>query len=161
MCIRDRFSDAEAAQVARDIGYPVLVRPSYVLGGRGMQIVYDEPTLREYVARATAADPGGGEHPAHPVLIDRFLDDAIEIDVDVLYDGADMFVGGIMEHIEEAGIHSGDSACVLPPVTLGPREIRRVRESCHALARALAVRGLMNVQFALAQDCLLYTSRCV
>ena len=148
------FSDAEAAQVARDIGYPVLVRPSYVLGGRGMQIVYDEPTLREYVARATAADPGGGEHPAHPVLIDRFLDDAIEIDVDVLYDGADMFVGGIMEHIEEAGIHSGDSACVLPPVTLGPREIRRVRESCHALARALAVRGLMNVQFALAQDVL-------
>ena len=145
------FNSAQAAQVARDIGYPVLVRPSYVLGGRGMQIVYDEATLREYVDRATDT---GGEHPEHPVLIDRFLDDAIEIDVDVLYDGEQMLVGGIMEHIEEAGIHSGDSACVLPPVTLGPREIRRVRESSHALARALAVRGLMNVQFALAQDVL-------
>ena len=142
------FSDVEAAQVATGIGYPVLVRPSYVLGGRGMQIVYDEPTLRQYVEAATEASP------EHPVLIDRFLDDAIEIDVDVLYDGADMFVGGIMEHIEEAGIHSGDSACVLPPVTLGPRELRRVRESSLALARALQVRGLMNVQFALAQDVL-------
>ncbi|QQS00895.1 MAG: carbamoyl-phosphate synthase large subunit [Austwickia sp.] len=142
------YSHGEAAEVARDIGYPVLVRPSYVLGGRGMQIVYDEATLREYVERATDASP------EHPVLIDRFLDDAVEIDVDVLYDGTEMFVGGIMEHIEEAGIHSGDSACVLPPVTLGPRELRRVRESSHALARALAVRGLMNVQFALAQDVL-------
>ncbi|GAB77686.1 carbamoyl-phosphate synthase large subunit [Austwickia chelonae] len=142
------FSSAEAASVAVDIGYPVLVRPSYVLGGRGMEIVYDDATLRAYVDRATEASP------EHPVLIDRFLDDAIEIDVDVLYDGREIFVGGIMEHIEEAGIHSGDSACVLPPVTLGPRELRRVRESSLALARGLEVRGLMNVQFALAQDVL-------
>ncbi len=142
------FSSAEAVEIARGIGYPVLVRPSYVLGGRGMEIVYDDETLRGYVERATQASP------EHPVLIDRFLDDAIEIDVDVLYDGADMYLGGIMEHIEEAGIHSGDSACVLPPVTLGPRELRRVRESSLALAQGLGVRGLMNVQFALAQDVL-------
>ncbi|WP_116113237.1 carbamoyl-phosphate synthase large subunit [Austwickia chelonae] len=142
------FSSEEAAAIAGDIGYPVLVRPSYVLGGRGMEIVYDDTTLRAYVDRATEASP------EHPVLIDRFLDDAIEIDVDVLYDGQEIFVGGIMEHIEEAGIHSGDSACVLPPVTLGPRELRRVRESSLALARGLEVRGLMNVQFALAQDVL-------
>ncbi|MBW3086031.1 Carbamoyl-phosphate synthase large chain [Austwickia sp. TVS 96-490-7B] len=142
------FSAAQAVHIARDIGYPVLVRPSYVLGGRGMQIVYDDATLQAYVDRATQASPD------HPVLIDRFLDDAIEIDVDVLYDGEDMYVGGIMEHIEEAGIHSGDSACVLPPVTLGPRELDRVRRSCLALARGLRVQGLMNVQFALAQDVL-------
>lgn len=142
------FSADEAVEIARGIGYPVLVRPSYVLGGRGMEIVYDDETLRGYVDRATHASP------EHPVLVDRFLDDAIEIDVDVLYDGTDMYVGGIMEHIEEAGIHSGDSACVLPPVTLGPRELRRVRESSLALAAGLDVRGLMNVQFALAQDVL-------
>ena len=92
----------------------MLVRPSYVLGGRGMEIVYDDETLTGYVTRATVASP------EHPVLVDRFLDDAIEIDVDVLYDGTEMYLGGIMEHIEEAGIHSGDSACALPPVTLGP-----------------------------------------
>ena len=109
------YSAAEAVEVAREIGYPVLVRPSYVLGGRGMEIVYDDETLTGYVSRATHASP------EHPVLVDRFLDDAIEIDVDVLYDGTEMYLGGIMEHIEEAGIHSGDSACVLPPVTLGPR----------------------------------------
>ena len=96
-----------------EIGYPVLVRPSYVLGGRGMEIVYDDETLAAYVTRATVASP------EHPVLVDRFLDDAIEIDVDALYDGTEMYLGGIMEHIEEAGIHSGDSACTLPPVTLG------------------------------------------
>ncbi len=142
------FSAAEALRIAHDIGYPVLVRPSYVLGGAGMQIVYDDRTLTAFVEAATEASA------EHPVLIDRFLDDAIEIDVDVLFDGEDMFVGGIMEHIEEAGIHSGDSACVLPPVTLGPRELRRVRESSLALAQGLGVRGLMNVQFALAQDVL-------
>ncbi|MDO5712094.1 MAG: carbamoyl-phosphate synthase large subunit, partial [Micrococcales bacterium] len=142
------YSAEEAVRVAGDVGYPVLVRPSYVLGGRGMEIVYDDETLRTYVDRATSANP------EHPVLVDRFLDDAIEIDVDVLYDGADIFVGGIMEHIEEAGIHSGDSACVIPPVTLGPGELGRVRESSRLLAQGIGVRGLMNVQFALAQDIL-------
>ena len=101
----------------------MLVRPSYVLGGRGMEIVYDDETLSGYVERATIASP------EHPVLVDRFLDDAIEIDVDVLYDGTEMYLGGIMEHIEEAGIHSGDSSCTLPPVTLGATELERVRES--------------------------------
>src|SRR6202035_741083 len=98
-------TEAEAVSIAIQIGYPVLVRPSYVLGGRGMEIVYDDATLRSYVARATVVSPG------HPVLIDRFLDDAIEIDVDALYDGSELYLGGVMEHIEEAGIHSGDSAC--------------------------------------------------
>ncbi|MDO5698820.1 MAG: carbamoyl-phosphate synthase large subunit [Dermatophilus congolensis] len=142
------YSSAEAVEVAQSIGYPVLVRPSYVLGGRGMEIVYDDTTLREYVDRATATGSG------HPVLVDRFLDDAIEIDVDALFDGRDMYIGGIMEHIEEAGIHSGDSACVLPPLTLGPTEIERVRESTRLLGEGIGVRGLMNVQFALAQDIL-------
>ena len=138
----------EALEIARGIGYPVLVRPSYVLGGRGMQIVYNDDSLREYVAKATLASPD------HPILIDRFLDDAIEIDVDALYDGEDLYIGAIMEHIEEAGIHSGDSACVLPPVTLGRAEVGRVRESTRKLAEGIGVRGLMNVQFALAQDIL-------
>ncbi|GAB3589256.1 carbamoyl-phosphate synthase large subunit [Calidifontibacter terrae] len=142
------YSSAEALEVARGIGYPVLVRPSYVLGGRGMEIVYDDATLVEYVDRATAASP------EHPVLVDRFLDDAIEIDVDALFDGTDMYLGGIMEHIEEAGIHSGDSACALPPVTLGVEELERVRVSTRRLAEGIGVRGLMNVQFALAQDIL-------
>jgi carbamoyl-phosphate synthase large subunit len=142
------YSGEEAVEVAHEIGYPVLVRPSYVLGGRGMEIVYDDETLVEYVTRATESAP------EHPVLVDRFLDDAIEIDVDALYDGHEMYLGGIMEHIEEAGIHSGDSACVLPPVTLGVEELRRVRESTLKLARGIGVKGLMNVQFALAQDVL-------
>ncbi|KGN32497.1 carbamoyl phosphate synthase large subunit [Knoellia sinensis KCTC 19936] len=142
------YSAAEALAVAQDIGYPVLVRPSYVLGGRGMEIVYDDDTLVTYVERATHASP------EHPVLVDRFLDDAIEIDVDVLYDGTEMYLGGVMEHIEEAGIHSGDSACALPPATLGNAEIELVRESARKLAEGIGVVGLMNVQFALAQDIL-------
>src|SRR4029453_15668605 len=100
----------EAKRVADEVGYPVLVRPSYVLGGRGMEIVYDETNLAAYIARATEVSPD------HPVLVDRFLDDALEIDVDALYDGTELYLGGVMEHIEEAGIHSGDSACALPPI---------------------------------------------
>jgi len=137
-------SPAEARQVADDIGYPVLVRPSYVLGGRGMEIVYDDATLDAYVRRATEASPG------HPVLIDRFLDDAIEIDVDALYDGEELYLGGVMEHIEEAGIHSGDSACALPPITLGHKNIDEIRRCTEAIARGVGVRGLLNVQYALA-----------
>jgi len=142
------YNAEEAVLVAHEIGYPVLVRPSYVLGGRGMEIVYDDETLATYVTRAVVASP------QHPVLVDRFLDDAIEIDVDALYDGEEMYLGGIMEHIEEAGIHSGDSSCTLPPVTLGVGELERVRESTLKLAKGIGVRGLMNVQFALAQDVL-------
>ncbi|MBO0809491.1 MAG: carbamoyl-phosphate synthase large subunit, partial [Actinobacteria bacterium] len=137
-------SPAAAVSVADDIGYPVLVRPSYVLGGRGMEIVYDDATLAAYVSRATEASP------EHPVLIDRFLDDAIEIDVDALYDGEELFLAGVMEHIEEAGIHSGDSACALPPITLGRGDLARIRESTAAIARGVGVRGLLNVQYALA-----------
>ena len=143
----------EAIEIAQGIGYPVLVRPSYVLGGRGMEIVYSEEQLTGYVERALgdAALSGG---PLAPILIDRFLDDALEIDVDVLYDGTDMYVGGIMEHIEEAGIHSGDSACVLPPVSLSDAELDRIRRSTLALAKGIGVRGLMNVQYALVSDVL-------
>ena len=137
-----------ARRIAAEIGYPVLVRPSYVLGGRGMEIVYDEGQLATYMAEATEISAD------RPVLVDRFLDDAIEIDVDALYDGTDLFLGGVMEHIEEAGIHSGDSACVLPPVTLGGEEIARVRACTRALAEGVGVRGLLNVQFALAADVL-------
>ncbi|MBK9724839.1 MAG: carbamoyl-phosphate synthase large subunit [Actinomycetales bacterium] len=142
------FSIDEALDVAHRIGYPVLVRPSYVLGGRGMVIVYDDASLRTYVEKATDASP------EHPILVDRFLDDAIEIDIDALFDGEELYVGGIMEHIEEAGIHSGDSACTLPPATLGAFELARVREATRKLAEGIGVRGLMNVQFALAQDVL-------
>jgi carbamoyl-phosphate synthase large subunit len=143
------LSADEAAAAAGEIGYPVLVRPSYVLGGRGMEIVYDEATLRGYVGRATAASADSGRAD-NPVLIDRFLDDAIEIDVDALYDGQDLYLGGVMEHIEEAGIHSGDSACALPPITLGRADIDAIRDATHRIARGVGVRGLLNVQYALA-----------
>ncbi|HEY0717608.1 MAG TPA: carbamoyl-phosphate synthase large subunit, partial [Streptosporangiaceae bacterium] len=134
----------EATRVAAELGYPVLVRPSYVLGGRGMEIVYDDVTLAGYVERATKGSP------EHPVLIDRFLDDAIEIDVDALYDGEDLYLGGVMEHIEEAGIHSGDSACALPPITLGRADIESIRDATTRIAAGVGVRGLLNVQYALA-----------
>ncbi len=146
---------AGARDTARRIGFPVLVRPSYVLGGRGMEIVYDEPQLNEYVQRAleNAAD-GGRAGTLPPLLIDRFLDDAIEIDVDAIFDGTELFLGGVMEHIEEAGIHSGDSACTLPPVTLSTSELERIRLSTEAIARGVGVHGLLNIQFALVSDVL-------
>ncbi len=137
-----------ARKIAAEIGYPVLVRPSYVLGGRGMEIVYDEQTLHGYITRATELSP------EHPVLVDRFLEDAIEIDVDALCDGSEVYLGGIMEHIEEAGIHSGDSACALPPVTLGRSDIDNVRRATEAIAHGIGVVGLLNVQYALKDDVL-------
>ncbi|MET8009623.1 carbamoyl-phosphate synthase large subunit [Streptomyces sp. NPDC005271] len=142
------FSFEQAKGIAAEIGYPVMVRPSYVLGGRGMEIVYDEPSLAGYLERHA------GLISEHPVLIDRFLDDAIEIDVDALYDGHELYLGGVMEHIEEAGIHSGDSACALPPITLGGFDIKRLRASTEAIARGVGVRGLINIQFAMAGDIL-------
>ncbi len=141
------FSYAEAKAVADKIGYPVLVRPSYVLGGRGMEIVYDDATLEGYIGRAGRLADVSAEHP---VLVDKFLDDAVELDVDALFDGAELFLGGVMEHIEEAGIHSGDSACALPPITLGREDVDRIRVSTDAIARGVGVRGLLNVQYALA-----------
>ncbi|MYR05718.1 carbamoyl-phosphate synthase large subunit [Gordonia sp. SID5947] len=138
----------EARATAARIGYPVLVRPSYVLGGRGMEIVYDEKSLEDYISRATELTSD------HPVLVDRFLEDAVEIDVDALCDGDEVYIGGVMEHIEEAGIHSGDSACALPPVTLGRSDLAMVRASTEALAKGIGVRGLLNVQYALKDDTL-------
>ena len=132
----------EAVEVATRVGFPVLVRPSYVLGGRAMQIVYDEASLREYFATAARASEN------RPVLIDRFLEDAYEADVDAIADGTDVVIGGVMQHIEDAGIHSGDSACVLPPYLIGDRDQATMREHTIALARALGVVGLINVQFA-------------
>ena len=138
----------QAREIAATIGYPVLVRPSYVLGGRGMEIVYDEQTLHGYITRATQLSPD------HPVLVDRFLEDAIEIDVDALCDGTEVYIGGVMEHIEEAGSHSGDSACALPPVTLGRSDIEAVRRATEAIAHGVGVVGLLNVQYALKDDVL-------
>ncbi|THG35303.1 carbamoyl-phosphate synthase large subunit [Glaciibacter flavus] len=135
-----------AVAVAEEIGYPVLVRPSFVLGGRGMEIVYDSPSLADYFDRI---DGQGIVDATHPLLVDRFLDDAIEIDVDALFDGTELYIGGVMEHLEEAGIHSGDSSCTLPPVTLGRGQIDRVREATLAIAQGIGVRGLLNVQFAI------------
>jgi carbamoyl-phosphate synthase large subunit len=142
---------AEAEIIATRIGYPVLVRPSYVLGGRGMEIVYDQISLVDYFDRIADQGIVG---PSHPLLVDRFLDDAIEIDIDALYDGEQLYVGGVMEHIEEAGIHSGDSSCTLPPITMSSAQIGRVREATLAIAKGIGVRGLLNVQFALASDVL-------
>ena len=131
-----------AFEIAERLGYPVLVRPSYVLGGRAMEIVYDRDALKHYMTHAVAASP------EHPVLIDKFLDDAIEVDVDALDDGEDVVIGGIMEHIERAGVHSGDSACSLPPKSISPDIQEEIRQHTIALAKALNVVGLMNVQFA-------------
>ncbi|MFF1819997.1 carbamoyl-phosphate synthase large subunit [Kribbella sp. NPDC058245] len=143
------LSAEEAHGVAEEIGFPVLVRPSYVLGGRGMEIVYSRDELSAALERL-----GGGEAFEHPVLVDRFLDDAVEIDVDGLFDGTELFLGGVMEHIEEAGVHSGDSSCALPPITLGNADIEKIRQSTEAIARGVGVRGLLNVQYALAGDVL-------
>ena len=145
-------TDLESAvKVANRIGYPVLVRPSFVLGGRGMEIVYDEHSLTGYFDRIAEHALVDSEHP---LLVDRFLDDAIEIDIDALYDGHELYVGGVMEHIEEAGIHSGDSSCTLPPITLSDSQIERVAKATEQIAAGLDVRGLINVQFALASDVL-------
>ncbi len=140
------MSIEEAVAAAWKIGYPVMVRPSYVLGGRAMEIVYDEASIRNYMERAVKASP------EHPILIDKYLDDAIEVDVDALSDGTDVIIGGVMEHIEEAGIHSGDSACSLPPHTLSPDVIDEIRQQARSLALELGVVGLMNVQFAVKKD---------
>ena len=134
----------EAAQIATKINYPVLVRPSYVLGGRGMEIVYDEESLKGFIEKATAITPN------HPVLIDKFLDDAIEIDVDALFDGTELYLAGVMEHIEEAGVHSGDSACVLPSTSLDKNAIAEIREATERIAKDIGVLGLINIQFAIS-----------
>ncbi len=139
-------TDTESARaVAKKISYPILVRPSYVLGGRAMEICYDEESLVRYMNEAVNASPD------HPVLVDQFLEDAIEVDVDAISDGITTLVGGVMEHIEEAGVHSGDSACVLPPHSLPDSVIDEIKRATHALARELKVKGLMNLQFAVKQ----------
>lgn len=141
-------SRQEAIEIAHEIGYPVLVRPSFVLGGRGMEIVYDDHALAGFITRATDITPD------HPVLVDRFLDAAIEIDVDALFDGEDLFLGGVMEHIEEAGIHSGDSACVIPAMTISSDQHNEIREATVKIANGVGVRGLINIQFAVADGVL-------
>jgi carbamoyl-phosphate synthase large subunit len=137
---------AEAQAAAKEIGYPVLVRPSYVLGGRAMRVVYDDKDLAEYMAAAVWVSP------ERPILIDKFLEDAIEVDVDAISDGKRTVVCGIMEHIEEAGIHSGDSACALPPFSLSDSMKEKIRKTTHALSKELQVIGLMNIQFAIKND---------
>ena len=148
---------AEAYEAAREIGYPVMVRPSYVLGGRAMEIVHDESGLEKFVLTAMEASrreslKSRADEKEAPILIDQFLPDAIEVDVDVVADGTDVIVGGVMEHIEEAGIHSGDSACCLPPHSLAAETVEAIKTQARALARELGVRGLMNVQFAVPRD---------
>ena len=139
-------SQQEAINIAQRIGYPVLVRPSFVLGGRGMEIVYDDDSLAGFISRATDITPD------RPVLVDRFLDSAIEIDVDALFDGQELFLGGVMEHIEEAGIHSGDSACVLPSMSLSLEQIASIKDATTKIARAVGVVGLINIQFAMSDS---------
>ncbi|HUO78410.1 MAG TPA: carbamoyl-phosphate synthase large subunit, partial [Thermodesulfovibrionales bacterium] len=139
------MSPEEALEIAGKIGYPVMVRPSYVLGGRAMEIVFDENSLADYMRRAVKASP------EHPVLVDKYLEDAIEVDVDALSDGIDVIVGGVMEHIEEAGIHSGDSACSLPPYSLSNSIVDEIKRQTKALANELKVIGLMNIQFAVKE----------
>jgi carbamoyl-phosphate synthase large subunit len=136
----------QAVRAARRIGYPVLVRPSYVLGGRAMEIVYDDETLARYMSWAVEVSPG------KPILIDKFLESAIEVDVDCLSDGRRTIIGGVMQHIEEAGIHSGDSACVIPPYSLSADIVAEIKRQTRELARELQVRGLMNVQFAITKS---------
>ena len=138
----------QAQKIANEIGYPVLARPSYVLGGRGMEIVYDEETLAAYISKSTEISL------THPVMIDKFLDDAIEVDVDALFDGEELFLGGVMEHIEEAGVHSGDSACVLPPTSIDASLTKEIREATEKIARGVGVKGLINIQFAIAENLL-------
>ena len=140
------FEDAK--EIANEIGYPVLVRPSYVLGGRGMEIVYNDEALKYYIENSAQISPD------LPVLVDRFLDDAIEIDVDALYDGKELYLGGVMEHIEEAGVHSGDSSCTLPAATLGRSVIEEIRHATEKIAKGVGVRGLVNIQYALVSDML-------
>ncbi len=140
------YSFEDARLVAKRIGFPVLVRPSYVLGGRAMEIVYDDTKLKEYMKEAVKISP------EHPILVDKFLEDAIEIDVDALSDGEEVFIGGIMEHIEEAGVHSGDSACVIPPQSLSKEVLETIKEYTTRLALELDVIGLMNIQYAVKDD---------
>jgi len=139
-------NEDEAVEAAAKVGYPVLVRPSFVLGGRAMQIVYSDDELRHYMRFAVAASP------ERPVLVDRFLDDATEVDVDCIADGDTAVIGAIMEHIEQAGVHSGDSACVIPAPTLSEKVKTEIREATFKMAKALDVRGLMNVQFAVKDE---------
>ncbi len=136
----------EAERIAQSIGYPVLVRPSYVLGGRAMQIVYDREDLQRYMTEAVRVSP------EHPILVDKFLEDALEIDVDAIADGERVVVGGVMEHVEKAGIHSGDSACALPPYSLGDDQVDRIKAQTRALAKELGVIGLLNIQFAIKNE---------
>lgn len=134
----------EAREIANRVGYPVLVRPSFVLGGRGMEIVYDDTSLASFIERATEITP------SRPVLIDKFLDSATEVDVDALFDGDQLFMGGVMEHIEEAGVHSGDSACVIPPQSISSEMLKEIEEATFRIARSVGVRGLINIQLAIA-----------